>query len=150
MTLVVHVEGATWPRFLNEPEYVKADVYFPGHMVCEVPYTSVFVSNIVQQLFVILAFRPSSTLIDVPGYSGICPWPILARFQHHILHRLPHPLPPLQVPVSSSITAPRPYYQQWLFVSSWMMSSHTCNASHHSSHSQKDFVFSVIKGTNPK
>ena len=54
---------------------------------------------------------------------------------------------------SSTWTAPCPYYQQQLFVSSWTMSSgssHTCHASHHSSHSWKDFVFSVIKGMNPK
>lgn len=51
-------------------------------------------------LFVILAFRPSSALIDAPDYSGICPRRILALSQHHILCKPPHPLPRLQAPAS--------------------------------------------------
>src|ERR1700678_1587593 len=57
-------------------------------------------------LFVILAFQPSSALIDVPDYSGTRPR-ILAQSQHHILCKPPHPLPRLQAPVCSPIMGSR-------------------------------------------
>ena len=81
-TLVVHVEGAARPGSPNLPEYVKANVYFPDHMVREEPYTSTVVSNIVQ-LFIrdigiptIKRFdRCARLLWNKPPYSGPIPPP---------------------------------------------------------------------------
>ncbi|PPQ86353.1 hypothetical protein CVT25_002050 [Psilocybe cyanescens] len=48
-TLIVHVEGGTRPGSLKQPEYVKADVYFPNHMIRKVPHTSKAVFDIIQR-----------------------------------------------------------------------------------------------------
>ena len=104
--MVVHVEGATRPGSPNEPEYIKANVYFPGHMVREEPYTSNVVSDIVQRFIRNIGIRPLSALIDAPDYSGTHPC-ILAQSQHHILCKSPHPLPRLQAPVCLPIMGSR-------------------------------------------
>jgi hypothetical protein len=81
-TLIVHVEGATRPGSPNEPEYVKADVYFPGHMIREEPYISIVVSDIVQQFIrdigipTIERFNRCSRLLwNMSSYSGPIPAP---------------------------------------------------------------------------
>jgi hypothetical protein len=81
-TLVVHVEGATRPGSPTEPEYIKADVYFPDHMVREEPYTSRVVSDIVQQFIrnigipTIKRFNRCVKLLwNLPSYSGTIPEP---------------------------------------------------------------------------
>ena len=77
--MVVHIEGATRPGSPNEPEYIKADVYFPGHMVCEEPSTSIVVSDIVQRfirdigILTIERFNRCSRLLNIPPYSGPIP-----------------------------------------------------------------------------
>jgi len=81
-TLIIHVEGATRPGSPNEPQYVKADVYFPGHMVREVPYTSIVVSDIVQWFIrdigipTIERFNRCARLLwNMSPYSGPIPAP---------------------------------------------------------------------------
>jgi hypothetical protein len=81
-TLIIHVEGATRPGSPNKPEYVKADVYFPGHMVREEPYTSIVVSDIVQWfihdigILTIECFNRCARLLwNMPPYSGPIPAP---------------------------------------------------------------------------
>jgi hypothetical protein len=79
---VVHVEGTTRPGSPNEPEYIKADVYFPDHMVREEPYTSKVVSDIVQQFIRNIGIptierfnRCIKLLWNLPLYSGPIPAP---------------------------------------------------------------------------
>jgi hypothetical protein len=48
-TLILHVEGATRPNAPRRPEYVKADVYFPGYLIREDPRISPIISELVQQ-----------------------------------------------------------------------------------------------------
>ena len=82
MTLIVHIEGTTRPRSPNEPEYIKADIYFPGHMIREVPYTSKVVSDIVQHFIHNIGIptierfnRCAKLLWNMPLYSGPIPAP---------------------------------------------------------------------------
>ncbi|KDR78505.1 hypothetical protein GALMADRAFT_208999 [Galerina marginata CBS 339.88] len=51
-TLIIHVEGATRPNAPKLPEYIKADVYFPGHLHGEDTSYSASVSDIVQKFIV--------------------------------------------------------------------------------------------------
>ena len=51
-TLVIHVEGATCPNSLHLPEYMKADVYFPRHLINEDPHYSPVLSRMVQEYIV--------------------------------------------------------------------------------------------------
>jgi hypothetical protein len=46
--LVIHVEGATIPGAPNLPEYIKADVYLPPHLVDERPECHVPIAAMVQ------------------------------------------------------------------------------------------------------
>ncbi|PPQ94791.1 hypothetical protein CVT25_008393 [Psilocybe cyanescens] len=48
-TLVIHVPGTTRPRSPKQLEYVKADIYFPGHLAREDIRYSEAVSDIVQR-----------------------------------------------------------------------------------------------------
>jgi hypothetical protein len=64
------------------PEYVKADVYFPDHMVREVPRTSTVVSDIVQRFIQDIGIptierfdRCARLLWNTPPYSGPIPAP---------------------------------------------------------------------------
>jgi hypothetical protein len=48
-TLILHVEGTTRPNAPRRPEFVKADVYFPGYLIQEDPRISPIISELVQK-----------------------------------------------------------------------------------------------------
>ena len=51
-TLIIHVEGTTRPNSPCRPDYTKADVYFPRHLINEDPRFSPFLSHMVQEYIV--------------------------------------------------------------------------------------------------
>ena len=48
-TLILHVEGTTYPNAPRRPKFVKADVYFPGYLIQEDPRISPIISELVQK-----------------------------------------------------------------------------------------------------
>lgn len=51
-TLIIHVEGTTRPNSPHLPDYTKADVYFPRHLINEDPRYSPILSRMVQEYIV--------------------------------------------------------------------------------------------------
>ena len=49
---MIHVEGAMRPNSPHRPDYMKADVYFPRHLINEDPRYSPMLSNMVQEFIV--------------------------------------------------------------------------------------------------
>ncbi|KAJ3491484.1 hypothetical protein NLJ89_g11333 [Agrocybe chaxingu] len=48
----IHVAGTTRPGSPKDPQYVKANVFFPDHLLCEEPHLRTVLGNMVQQFIV--------------------------------------------------------------------------------------------------
>ena len=85
VTLILHVEGANRPNSLLRPEFVKADVYFPGYLINEDMRFSSFISHITQQFITEIGLpvierwercaRLKWTLTQGQGISRPLPYP---------------------------------------------------------------------------
>jgi hypothetical protein len=112
--LVVHVEGATIPGAPNLPEYLKADVYLPPHLVHELPECHYPIAAMVQTFIEEIGVRAVSRYLTAGrkfGWSftqnksshaipsskdlSLIPSPVKSGSAHYIFHGRPRGSLPL-------------------------------------------------------
>lgn len=82
VSLIMHVEGANRPNSPLSPEYVKADVYFPGYLFYEDAHFPPIISRFTQQF-----------ITDI-GLPVIERWERCARLKWSLTQGLGNPPPP--------------------------------------------------------
>ena len=107
--MVIHIEGATVPGAPNLPEYLKADVYLPPHLVDEHPECHVPIASMVQTFIEEIGI-PTVNRYMVAGHKF--GWNFTQNMSTHALpssHNLPL-IPPPEKPSSAHyVFRGRPY-----------------------------------------